>query len=321
MSGLQSLDAQQTILLQGQILELGNFYMPGLQASFSELLQAVSDSLKTQVYTEAIDKMNYIRSLLKKGKAHTLNKAADLEAFPNMGSSAESDISGTEIEEQLGYAWKLAELEERGLKRSNEEILQLSFNVVEDLGRRRWSDEGVWISLSDGRIFYTRNYRPFKAASRMKADDTTFAALTIADLYVYPGEINPRVRWESAVPRQAEFSDIAKVLSFARKDYAAVVKQVKNQSKNALSDKNPIFLLKTNRIVQSKDGDLALADQSGAAVSLKFEDFSYLLRKMSWNQLEGSAVVCRFGHDFSKSLLYAVPLSVVTKNGVVRLAY
>ncbi|MDR1538334.1 MAG: SWIM zinc finger domain-containing protein [Clostridiales bacterium] len=321
LSGIQSIDAQGSLLLSSQIKELGNYYIPGIQASFSDLIGEVSLCLKNQIYTEAFIKMNYLRALLKKSKSHTENKMADFKAFPNMTDTALNDSIHSQIEEQMGYAWKLSELEEHGLMRENDELIQLSFTVYEDAGKMQWIDEGVWASLKDGALFYKFNYRPFRAGSHVQMDDSSFPVFKVSDVHIYPGELNHRIRWEKSEMRLTTLKDLNAIIGFARTDFVAAAKLVKNQSKNPLSDKNPVLLLKISSIKQDKNGSLAIVDEKGSAVLLKMEGFSYLIRQMSKKQLLGSAIVCRFGHDFSQSLLYATPLSAVTGNGIMRFQY
>jgi hypothetical protein len=317
LTGILSLDQSSALKINEQLKELGNYYIPGIQASFGEFLSLAAKSLKSQDYTLAIDKMNYIRALLRKAKEHTLNKIHDLEAFPENPGTALNDTLHSSIEEQMGYAWKLTELEEYGLKRTNEEVVQVSFLVTADDIKAQWVDEGVWISLSDGMVFCTCGYRPYKAKLHMVPEDTTFPVICLNDMYVYPGDLNPRARWDSKTNRDVSVADLVKIMGFAASDFKAVIKAVLSQTKNPLSDKSPIALLKVNELRQNGN-DYAVVDENGNGIFLKLDWFSYLLKNMSKSEISGKALVCRFANDIAHSRLYAIPLALVSEQGIFR---
>ncbi len=72
----------------------------------------------------------------------------------------------------------------------------------------------------------------------------------VPELCVYPGEVNPRVRWEGMTPRPVEKSDLAKVRSLAASEFATLVKEVKSHLKSPLAEKNPVFALNFKQIGQ-----------------------------------------------------------------------
>lgn len=320
-AGLHSLDAQSSRLMATQVKELGNHYIPGVQAAFSDLLLLAAQAQKGQNYVPVIEQTNYIHALLQKGEEYLSCKQGDFEAFPQLGETAKQAMLHSPIEEQLGHAWKLSELNEAGLSRSEESLLQLSFRCMEDQGKAQWVDEGIWLSLTDGCLFRTFNYRPYRAAKYINAEDSVFGVQETKPLYLYPGEENPRVRWESAIHREATQQDRIQAIFFAKDDFLAVMKLVRNQIKNPLADKNPIHSLKVGTIHTGSDGWMSVLDERGTRILLRLKQFGHLLRRTNGPQVAGGALICRFEQDMRSNLLYAVPLALVTDGAVLRFYY
>ena len=59
------------------------------------------------------------------------------------------------------------------------------------------------MTLGNGRIRVTQTLRPYKAAKYIKSEDSFFQVAQVKELCVYPGGVNPRVRWEGMVPAPA----------------------------------------------------------------------------------------------------------------------
>lgn len=321
LSGLHSMDAGQQKQLMVQVKELGNYYIGGVQAEFTELLAAAREGQTQQSFTGAVERVNKCYALLKKGKTYLECKIADYEAFPEMTATAEKDMLHSAIEEQLGYAWKLSELKEKGLYREQTELLQVAFNCYEETGRRQWVDEGIWFSLADGEIYKTYNYRPFRAARYIREEDSCFQITAVSELHIYPGDKNPRVRWDKSTLRDTGSADFQQILTFGEHDFAAVIKQVKGQIRSPLNDKHPIFLLHPAEYRESGQGQMVIVDQAGVSVPLRLELFGDLLKRISRQQVEGGALVCRFAQDPEDEVLYAVPLAAVSADGMVRFYY
>jgi len=112
------------------------------------------------------------------------------------------------------------------------------------------------------------------------------------------------------------------VITYARNDFAKMIKEVKSQILSPLADKHPVFLLRTSDLFSSEDPSWnAIADESGNKIMLHLEKFGYLLNMVSREQIEEGALTCRFTYDPIGDLLYAVPLSLITVQGIVRLFY
>ena len=321
-AGLHSIDRENYSFYASQVKELGNYYVSGVQSAFSLLLSMASKGQLNQSFTEPIEQVNYIYALLKRGKSYTDNKLSDYEAFPETPDTALDLMLHSAIEEQLGYAWKLTELREKGLYIQASELLQLSFDSYDDSANYQFVDEGVWMVLNTGAIVYTFTYRPYKAQKLINAEDSFFQKLEIKELYIYPGAKNPRVRWDSENITETCEGDFSKAISYARDDYAQVIKEVKTQIISPLADKHPIFALRVSDLFSvGEDGCLCITDALGGKVILRLEKFGYLLTMASQSQVENGALTCRFTYDAAADLLYAVPLSLITAQGVIRFFY
>jgi uncharacterized Zn finger protein len=317
-NGLSSIDAKVSKTLQNQIKELGNYYINGIQTAFNDLLLELSE-VKNEEYTKVIDRINYIYALLKKATEYLNRRKENPEDAPELNST---------IEEQIGTAWKLTELMQYGLWEANAEIIQLSFNTYNDPARKEWVDEGIWLNLKTGKIYKTNNYRPYKALKYVKADNTVPGVLKINELYIYPGDLNPRIRWEGDVAslgKRYDARDFVKVISYASGNYAETVKSVKNSIKNPLTDKHPVVLLALHKAYLKGDNSV-IEDKEGNKLTLKDidpENFSSAtnLKNLLPATSENSALTVQINNDVQTGLLSAQPLSLITPQKIIRLLY
>jgi hypothetical protein len=223
--------------------------------------------------------------------------------------------------------WKLTDLMQRGLGEENAEIAQLSFNCFDDTARSGFVDEGVWMNLRSGKLYRTKNYRPYRAHDYVKAGNSVFDVLQIRELFVYPGDVNPRVRWESEAetPRRLNVEDLAKIHSFASGNYAETVRAMKNVIKNPLSDKHPVTLLALHRS-RIRGERLVIEDSHGNLLTLRDGRKYEISTETQLNSIlpveaDGLSLTVMIDNDVKTGVFYAVPLSLVTRNKIVRLAY
>lgn len=316
-NGLSAIDAKGFATLREQGKELGNYYIPGVQTAFNNLWLELED-VKNDEYTAVIDQINYISALLR--------KSAEYLAGRKDAPETETDVDSA-IEEQIGTVWKLTDLMQRGLWEENAEIAQLSFNCFDNRARREFVDEGIWMNLKSGKIHKTKNYRPYKALKYVKADNSVFEVLRVRELFVYPGDANPRVRWESdaETPRALSGEDLAKIHSFASDNYAETVKAMKNVIKNPLSDKHPVTLLALHG-ARIRGERLVIEDGLGNSITLRDgREYEFStetqLKSILPAKAEGLSLSVMIDNDVKTGVFYAVPLSLVTRRGIVRLAY
>ncbi|WP_426446165.1 SWIM zinc finger family protein [Paenibacillus sp. S-38] len=315
--GLASLDAKTLKLLGDQAKELGNYYIPGVQAEFRELLEILAGAKEREgVYTQVMDRLLRLHTLTRRSREY-LEARVENPELPMDTDSA--------LEEQLGHAWQTAELRELGLLERDASLLQLSFRSYADTARGEHIDEGAWIELGSGRIGVTRHYRPFKAAKFIKEEDTVAAAVKTKELFLYPGGLNRRIRWEDMTMREPEAADYAAAGSHALRSYADALKTVKNQIKHPLADKHPVLLLHYARLGRTEDS-FVIEDEQGRRLPLSdTADFGHattvLLSQLDAAWTREGAVLVRFSHDWSTGSLLVQPLSLITAGGVIRLAY
>jgi hypothetical protein len=317
-SGLGTMNAKTLQVLEEQAKQLGNHYIPGAQTALRELIVLFQGVENPEgIYTEAIDCLTRLYSLCKKGKEY-LNKRLENPEMP-------LDASST-MEEWLGYAWQLSELKSYGLVQMEVELVQLSFNSYSDEARQEYVDAGLWLNLKTGQIQETRIYRPYRAAKYIREEDSFFSVMQVKELFVYPGDMNPRIRWESVEAREITGRDYDLIRSHAQKSYPEVIKSIKNQIKNPLAAKDPVVLLQYARIGQMDD-DIVMENLEGQRIVLEdlpsgFEPkCTHLLRLLPCDVLQGQAVLVRFHHDMDSKRLYAQPLSIVTNDRVIRLVF
>lgn len=328
-SGLSNLNAKSARTLEEQGRKLkGDHYLPGAQMALQELTklfyedcdytdEAVDVSNRDSAYSDALDRLNRLQSLVKKGRAALQTRLDD----PDLPPLTESTIAAW-----LGHAWQLRELRDAGLVENDVELLQLAFASYDDRAREELVDTGIWANLGTGRIHVTKTYRPYKAAKFIKSEDSVFHVVCLKELCVYPGDMNPRIRWDEMQPRPVTPADYAKVRSFARKELAPLIKEVKAQLKTPLADRTPLALIEFARI-GTVDDDYVLEDTKGDRIVLQdyraFEepDTCHLLPLLPPEALAGGALVGRFHHDLDARTLRFKPLTLLSDARVLRLSF
>ena len=316
-NGLSFIDSKEKRAIELQLKELGNYYIPGIQTSFNNLMELLDD-VKNEEYTLVINEINFISALLKKASEYLLARKENPDLAPEINSA---------IEEQIGTIWKLTDLIALRLYEENAEIIQLSFNTYNNEARKEWVDEGAWLNLKTGKIYKTKNYRPYKAVKFIKEDNSISDVLQLKELYIYPGEPNPRIRWEAAErsDRPVTVNDISLIHSYAATNYTDLVKGVKNIIKNPLTDKNPLMLLQLYKA--SLLGDLVvLEDLQGNKLTLDHmpgQSVSPLevLKQLLPGNCTGLSMIALANNNIQTGLFTAQPLSLITGNKLIKLLY
>lgn len=318
-SGLGSIDKKMIQTLEEQAKQLGNYYIPGAQTALRELLLLLkSDVDRETTYSLAMEHLNILYSLVKKSKDYLQSK------IDNPDPEVMMDTDST-LEEWIGHAWQLVELRECGRVQADAELRQLFFRSYTDEARGEYVDEGCWMELLTGNLRMTRTFRPYRASKFIREEDSFYNVLKVKELFIYPGDMNPRVRWEDAAIQQPEELDYDRMRSHACKSIPEAVKQVKNQIKTPLADKHPVVLLEYADIACDEAGFL-LVDKQGK--QLRLADISWLNHPttplLSWiNQqhVSNHAMLVMFEHDLERNQLLAQPLSIITSDNIIRLLY
>jgi hypothetical protein len=321
--GIGNMNAKTAQELEEQARQLGNAYLPGAQAAlrnYTKLFSSAEGEERTgagreAVYSEALDQLCRLHALIRKGRAYLQTRLDDPELAP------ETD---TGIAAWLGHAWQLRELRDAGLVEQDVELVQLAFHSYDDVARKEYVDAGAWMNLGSGRICLTQAFRPHHAARHIKSEDSFSQVAQVKELCVYPGDVNPRVRWDGMVARPIEPGDLAKVRGHGRGEFAAVVKDVKSVLKNPLADKYPICALNYRRIaavgkavvVEARTGERLVLTDAGLPEEPRS---SHLLALVPKEVLQEQTLIVRFRHDLDSRKLQVKPLSIVTENDVIRL--
>ncbi|HEY1381660.1 MAG TPA: hypothetical protein VGF55_32985, partial [Gemmataceae bacterium] len=268
-----------------------------------------------RVHTEALDQLARLHAVIKQGRAYLAKRLED----PNLAVPTDTPIAAW-----LGHAWQLAELKACGLVEPDAELVQLAFNSHDDRARQEFIDTGIWMTLGNGKIRVTQTLRPYKAAKFIKGEDSFFQVAQVKDLCVYPGGLNPRVRWDGMVPRPLGPKDLATIRGHGQPSFAAAVKEVKGALKGPLTDRTPVLALNFKTI--GRVGDLFVAeDAAGERLVLTDAGMAeeppscHLLPLLPREALAGQTLIARFRHDLDTRQLRGKPLSVVTGSAIIRL--
>lgn len=324
-TGIGNMNAKLAAGVEQQAKALGNAYLPGAQAALHEYTTLFADETgafaktssaqRERAFSEALDQLGRLHSLVKQGRAYLQRRLDDPALKP------ETD---TAIAAWLGHAWQLGELKDAGLVEANAELVQLAFNTHDDVARKEFVDTGVWMSLGNGRIRLTQNFRPYKAIKYIRSDDSFFQVAQVPELCVYPGDMNPRIRWEGMTPRPLESRDLDTIRRHGQCDFAATIKVVKTHLKGALSDKQPIHALNFKRLGRV-GATLVAEDGLGNRLTLTDEGMTdepascHLLSVLPPALFEGNTLIVRFRHDLDTRKLQIKPLSIVSAAGIIRL--
>jgi hypothetical protein len=312
--------------IEEQAKQLRNAYLPGAQAALHAYTNLFSDesgkfdaelsaTQRETVYSEALDQLTRLSAIVRQGREYLTRRGEDPELAPE---------TETAIAAWLGHDWKLSELKGAGLTQANAELAQLAFNTHDDVARQEFIDTGIWMNLGAGRIQLTQTFRPYKAVKFIKSDDSFFQVAQVPELCVYPGDVNPRIRWDAMTPRPLESKDLARIRSHAPREFAPLLKDVKSRLKGALSDKRPIYAFQFSRIGEV-DKEYVVEDAKGDRLVLTDTGMSeepascYLLGLLPSAMLTGQTLVGRFYHNLDTRQLRVKPLAIVTDSAVVRL--
>jgi hypothetical protein len=326
--GIGNMNAKSAREIEEKAKLLGNAYLPGAQAALHRYTKLFGDDRRAggakgssardeSVFSEALDQLARLHALVKHGRAYLQKRLEDPELKPE---------TETAIASWLGHAWQLSELRAAGLVQADAELLQVSFNTYDDVAREEYIDTGAWMNLSTGRIQLTQNFRPYKAAKYIRSEDSFFQVAMVKELCVYPGDVNPRVRWDGMSPRPAEAHDFGRVHAHAHTDFAAVVKEVRNNIRGPLADKRPIYALRFKRI-GLVGGVLVAEDVQGERLAMTDAGMTdepptcHLFQLIPAALHEHQTLIVRFRHDLDQRKLQIKPLSIVTSSSVVRFTF
>ena len=321
-SGLGALAGSSAQTFDKLAKELGSCYLTGPQTAFTRVALAVRTVQKDPsradgAYTEALRILVALRSTIKKGRTF-------LEGKLKAGNFSAEDSA---LFEALGGVWTLEELGAIGSVRENAKLAQLSFDVSLDEARKEYVERGWWLDVDSGEIWQTLNLRPLKALKYVKGEDSRFGLLEIPALYIYPGEGDRRVRWESTSTRPLTAQEQAALPRLAQPGVAGAAKLVKGTIKNTLAPKFLAVLLPVGSIGRIGE-DYVLEDPAGVRIVLRdrAEDgadhaCTQRLGMLPREIPAGSALFGLMFYDGRDRALCLHPYSVVTPDEILRLQY
>lgn len=323
--GIGNMNAKLAAETEKQANQLGDAYLPGARAALFGYTKLFADdagkfaskaaTVAERIQTEALDQLCRLHAVIKQGRAYLQARLDD----PSLAIPTDTSIAAW-----LGHAWTLAELKAAGLVELDAELVQLAFNSHDDTARQEFIDTGIWMTLGNGKIRVTQTLRPYKAVKYVKSEDSFFQVAQVKELCVYPGGMNPRVRWDGMTSHPLETKDYAVIRGHGRTDFAAAVKDVKGTLKGALADKTPVLALNFKSIGRVGE-EFVVEDVKGERLVLTDVGMAEeppscgLLPLLPATALTGQTLIARFRHDLDTGKLQIKPLSIVTPDAVIRL--
>lgn len=313
--GISSIDIEYREEICYYVESLIDFNIPGLLREFRHFFSILYYADNPSKYPEIIAQMNRLMIIVEEARAQLMFRI-EVEYEINTIST---------LEESLGYMWRRMDFLEHKQFEEDVEIVQLSFGSYIDEEKPFFTDEGFWMNLKTGKIYQTRRRRPRKAAKFVKADNSVFDVLHIDRLFVYPGRINNRIRWDKEEKREMTPQDIRCVLDRAESDYAAMTQRMKQHFREPLFVRTPVLVIKLHKSYLSGDY-LILEDEHGAALTVMDatnDDFptADLLQAILPAQLTDSALLVQVNDDVDLGVFSVKPLSIITPEKIIRLLF
>lgn len=294
--------------------QLGDYYLPEPQAIVYEIVGAAQEIYGSPDDAETdriISLCVRLSSSIKKSRNYIDKKLDSGKVLP------EDNV----LYETMGGIWKLSQLKEIGLYAENVLLIQLSFTVIDDAVHKAEVDTSYWLDMGSGAVYRTENIRPYKAAKYIKSEDSYFDVYFVNELYLYPGGVNRRVRWESAEPVPLNGNEYEIIISKAEESVSSAVKKAKNELKNTLSEPCTVVLLRFDRIEYAEDGHGVL--KSGEETIALRPDMNYPTSsgalKMLAGSLNGGAVLGALTYSGAERRFFFSPYSIITQNEIIRL--
>lgn len=229
--------------------------------------------------------------------------------------------------EVLGGVWRSEDLRNLGLVRRNVKLAQLSFDVSLDEAKQEYIERAFWIDIDNGTIYHTLNLRPVRALKYVKASDSCFSLLEVAELLIYPGGLDRRVRWDECAKYPLEDKIKLHLPTLAEENIAVAVKKAKDQFKNTLFPKYLPILLPIAQIAYNEDTPI-LVDPIGNRIVVrhsqldgkKYDTIAYL-KHFPLPIDSGCAAFGLLFYDNSDYSICFDPYSIIANGQIVRLMF
>lgn len=321
--GLGTLEGTSLKAYKDLSKQLGDYYLPGPQILLNRLILECEDYQKDgdPVHQERIMQiLIHMNALVKKAGLYLQEKV----------EKDDGEDDDTILYEELGGIWNLERLNRLGRCREQVKLAQLSFDVYFDPARKEFVDQGYYIDCGSGEIVVTKNYRPLKALKYVRQEDSVFEAVKVPQLMVYPGNGNPRVRWEKAEYEPLVSGTLQRIRDLAGKELAPLVKQVKNQIKNPMEEKEMAVVIAYRKIgvIEKEDAKpvYVLEDGTGSRIALRDQEGAKPTAGMlaglpDAGLLAEQVLFGKMFYDPRDHRICLQPFSIVTEQAVIRLAY
>ena len=319
VSSVSNLPAQT---LDRLAAELGNYSLPAVRDLFERI--ALLDRQSRQegadarrCYVDMIETLAALRMLT--GKARKF--------LGELRSSESYGLENPMLFEALGGIWDNDELREIGSYRKSARLVQLSFDVSHNEGKRAYAERGFWLDLTRCDIVQTGSMHTSRTLDYIGTDDTCFDLLEVPILYESPVGPCPSVWWDDARGHDVTEAEYAEVLRCADARLSDAMDRAASYLKNPLSPP-AVPVLITVGAIGTVNRSPVLADREGTRIALRDHgkdgaDLASTSRLFSLPVLpaEGNALFGLMFYDEDARQLALHPYSLVTENDIIRLQY
>jgi len=312
--GISAVDIEYAEEICYDIEGLTDYFIPGVLKDFRLFFIILCHANNPAMFPDLLAYVNYLIAVVEEEKKYLKLRT----------QGAKPDITSV-VETHLGYLWRNINLLKYKMYEEGGEIIQLSFSSTKDLQRMSLTDKAYWFNLNTGRIHFTSKIRPIHAAKYIKENDTELDILQPEKLFVYPGRLNSRIRWDHIEKRKITPSDIKRVWEGAEDDYAGIITRVKENFRDPLAERSAAILLRLHKTFINGD-HLVLEDEKGGLLTVKDlpEDdapTSELLRTILPSNPERYALLVEVNDDLQTNLFSVKPLTIVNPDRIIRLLY
>ncbi|MCM8524883.1 MAG: hypothetical protein NE327_00070 [Lentisphaeraceae bacterium] len=304
-SGLSAADLLFQNRIKVQLNKLGGYYLNGVKEALLNGLQEISIEKPNERY---LRKLSMVRRLLERGRVE-LENANDQNLTVMPYSFAMT---------KLGHVWKYDELQ-FWRKPVDSKLIQLNFEVSENLTAQRLEETGIWLDLLSGKIVYTQNLRPFKALKYIPSENTEYLLQKCRGLVEYPGEFNCRVKWQGSEKEEMTKPDFLQAYSLAKIFDKNEQKGLKAQMRDGISSFCPYGLYVVDQFLFGKSS--ISVEMNGSRFKLKDTFETNVLYTFPSEELQETACLFRFEFNFLENEIVLAPLCLVSENSINRLGF
>ena len=291
--------------IKTQLNNLDAYYLGGVKLEMLELLQSISIQ---QPGDDFLSELEFLYRLLRQGK----------EELKGVIEQQLSSMPYSEILTLFGHVWKYEELLNWNEPRDSC-LIQLNFDVKENLTAQRLEENSLWLDLENGKIFLSQNLRPFKALKYIPATDSEFHAINCKGIVEYPGNGISRIRWQRAEMIDLEVHHMKMAFKLASLFSAEELKGLKAQIRDGLSSIVPHRFYKVDRI--DANGGQVTVSMNGFQFELADTYQTKVLNTFPSHYLENVACVFSFELNREGDSFIIYPICLLKEGSIHRLGF